>query len=314
MKIFISSTFVDLVEVRKIAHEFLNQFASITEGMEVWGASNENPIDRCLDKVRESDLYIGIIGHRYGSIDEKTKKSITELEYLTAKENGIDRLIFVMSDEYCILPKFVDKGDSAALLSEFKANLYDEHFVAIFNDLRDFSEKLNLTFKNHLVSKGIEISSFNFRTIWDEISDAYAHNNLPDDIKIEWGNTNNPLATINEIEKLVSGIAHFHKVILESYSKMNSDLNRVLDLFEIEENLRSEKLVYGENPFDCRDWEMITFFPNRLLELEKQCFILKLNYLEYKAIFEPWSVELMLDIQKIKEDFKQLVQSAGYID
>ncbi len=95
---------------------------------------------------------------------------------------------------------------------------------------------------------------------------------------------------------------------------MNSDLNKVLDLFEIEENLRSEKLIYGENPFDCRDFEIMTLFPNRLLELEKHCFILKLNYLEYKAIFEPWSVGLMLEIQKIKEDFKQFVQSAGYID
>ena len=52
--------------------------------------------------MAQSDLYIGIIVHRYGYIppdDNPDRKSITELEYEQAGICGITWLIFLLDDK-----------------------------------------------------------------------------------------------------------------------------------------------------------------------------------------------------------------------
>jgi hypothetical protein len=62
-------------------------------------ASDQPPARLCMDRVRGCQVYVGILGTRYGSpVRDKPELSYTELEFGTATEAGLDRLVFVLDE------------------------------------------------------------------------------------------------------------------------------------------------------------------------------------------------------------------------
>ena len=65
---------------------------------ESFEARSESPREVCLEKVRKSNIYVGIFKDRYGyisSINNPKGCSAVVLEYNEAKDNQLSRLIFV---------------------------------------------------------------------------------------------------------------------------------------------------------------------------------------------------------------------------
>ncbi len=81
MKVFLSSTYNDLIEHRKAAHDALEQLGLHVIWMEAFGARPEESTKACLDEIEECDLFVGIYAHRYGQIPEGKDISITEEEF-----------------------------------------------------------------------------------------------------------------------------------------------------------------------------------------------------------------------------------------
>ena len=80
-KIFVSSTFVDLSAVRgEICKWLTGLFGAELIVMETFGSDAAPPEISSVRRVRECDLFVGIYAHRYGTINESSGKSITELE------------------------------------------------------------------------------------------------------------------------------------------------------------------------------------------------------------------------------------------
>src|SRR5215472_440376 len=60
-------------------------------------ATSQPPAQLCMDRVRSCEVYVGVLGTRYGSLVRgKPKKSYTELEFDTATEAAKDRLVFLL--------------------------------------------------------------------------------------------------------------------------------------------------------------------------------------------------------------------------
>ena len=63
-------------------------------------AANQPPAQLCADRVRECEVYVGVLGTRYGSpVRDQPEVSYTELEFDTATEAGKDRLVFVLDTD-----------------------------------------------------------------------------------------------------------------------------------------------------------------------------------------------------------------------
>lgn len=100
LQVFVSSTYTDLLEERQAAVEAILQAGHIPAGMELFSAGNDSQLQTIYKWIDESDVYMLILGGRYGSIDTKTGKSYTQLEYEYALSKNIPVFSIVLSDTY----------------------------------------------------------------------------------------------------------------------------------------------------------------------------------------------------------------------
>src|SRR5687767_14133914 len=101
LKIYVSSTFKDLKDYRRVVIETLEQLEHEARAMEMYVAADERPLDICLADVGQCDLYIGIVTWRYGFIPQENNpdgRSITECEWREAMRLGIPCLLFLSED------------------------------------------------------------------------------------------------------------------------------------------------------------------------------------------------------------------------
>jgi 2-oxo-4-hydroxy-4-carboxy--5-ureidoimidazoline (OHCU) decarboxylase len=129
-KIYISSTYEDLIDEREAAAKAIRRLGHQAVGMEDYVAADERPVDKCLADVRSCQAYVGIIAWRYGKIPDGYEKSITHLEYEEAGKAKIPRLIFVLDDAASWPRNKMD--DDAAKIKNFRAHLLNEHLVSLF--------------------------------------------------------------------------------------------------------------------------------------------------------------------------------------
>jgi Domain of unknown function (DUF4062) len=88
LQVFVSSTFTDLVQERQAAIEAILTAGHIPAGMELFTSGDESQMNVIKQWIDQSDVYLLILGGRYGSIEPKTGKSYIELEYEDAVEKG----------------------------------------------------------------------------------------------------------------------------------------------------------------------------------------------------------------------------------
>ncbi|MBN2894125.1 MAG: DUF4062 domain-containing protein [Bacteroidales bacterium] len=149
--VFISSTFQDLKEHRSKVWDLLQKYDVNIRGMEQFGARKENTLTTCLSECEICDIYIGIIGMRYGSIHEESGKSYTMLEYEKALEKNKDILFFLIDEtDSKITPSFVDTGSNREKLDSFKNLIKERHTIAFFIDPEDLETKMELSLNEKL--------------------------------------------------------------------------------------------------------------------------------------------------------------------
>jgi Domain of unknown function (DUF4062) len=149
--VFISSTYVDLAEYRREVWRVLEGFQVTPKGMEQFGAKSVTPLETCLAEVTQSDVYVGIIAFRLGSIETKSDKSFTQLEYEHAARLGKTILIYLADEEAARFRKADFDLDpiNRARLDAFKGTLRENHTVDWFSTPEDLAEKIKTALKEH---------------------------------------------------------------------------------------------------------------------------------------------------------------------
>ncbi len=133
-KVYISSTYLDNKERRRIVRDAITMAGMEWHGMEIFTASERPTMEECLRMAREADVFVGIIAWRYGW-EPDGKKSISEMEYEAANE----RLMFLIDPE---LPVNTDKDFDPepgrwikqTKLDAFKRKISDDQLSATFNE------------------------------------------------------------------------------------------------------------------------------------------------------------------------------------
>lgn len=159
LQVFISSTFLDLKEDREVAVESVLSAGHIPAGMELFTAGNESQWETIKRWIDASDIYMLILGGRYGSIEEKSNLSYIELEYNYAIEKKKPFFSLVMSEEF--LDKRVHEKGKTILELEYPQKYQDfknkvltkmckfysdskDIKIAIYETLKDFNDRFNL--------------------------------------------------------------------------------------------------------------------------------------------------------------------------
>jgi hypothetical protein len=132
-KVFLSSTSRDLADYREAVHRAIDGLPGFQLiKMEDFGARDANAKELCARLVRESDLLVGLMGHYYGSCPPGEAVSFTELEYRTARDEGLPRLMFAAPEDFPIPASLRESDASFARQQALRREVMSERVLASF--------------------------------------------------------------------------------------------------------------------------------------------------------------------------------------
>lgn len=142
-QVFISSTYMDLIEERRKIVDVILTAGCIPVGMENFVATDKDQLNVIKRIIDLCDYYVLIIGGRYGSIDAETGKSYTELEYEYAVEKEIPVLAFAINDITKLPDDKKDSNDvNKAKLLVFKEKALKNRLGGIWENKDDLAYKV----------------------------------------------------------------------------------------------------------------------------------------------------------------------------
>lgn len=142
-QVFISSTYSDLLQERKKVLDILLMADCIPAGMENFVATDDEQFNVIKKVIDMCDYYILILGKRYGSVNEKTGISYTEMEYNYAIDKGIPVLVFALDDSVELDAEKVETDDiKRGKLAEFKSKAMGNRLASIWRDQSDLLGKV----------------------------------------------------------------------------------------------------------------------------------------------------------------------------
>jgi formylglycine-generating enzyme required for sulfatase activity len=138
-RVFLSSTARDLGPHREAVFKAvsgLDGFQCVR--MEDFGARDWDADAFCRDRVAACDVFLGLVGHLYGSSPEGREISFTEREHDVASEAGVPRLFFLASDDLPMPPSLREPDEKWQRQVRFRERLRKERIVGFF----DFPDRL----------------------------------------------------------------------------------------------------------------------------------------------------------------------------
>jgi Domain of unknown function (DUF4062)/AAA ATPase domain len=139
--IYLSSTYEDLKEHRRVVFDALRKSGYQVIAMEDYVATDQRPVDECLKDVSEADVYVGIFAFRYGYVppvghNNPNGLSITELEFRQAEKLKKPCLTFVVNQSTPWPPIFMDSQtaeDKGERINTFRQYLLTEKLASSFS-------------------------------------------------------------------------------------------------------------------------------------------------------------------------------------
>ncbi len=165
LRIFISSTAVDLRDYREKVRDAVLRLEELPIAMETFSAQSGQPASECMKLAAEADAVICIVAHRYGYVPPKElggdgERSITWLEIGAAKRAGKPVFVFLVDpnvpwaggkeqDRLTSEPeKALEIAKAVQKLKEFRALLERESTRNIFSNDEELAKLATITIAN----------------------------------------------------------------------------------------------------------------------------------------------------------------------
>jgi hypothetical protein len=138
LKVFLSSTFLDLVDERESVLKALHKKRASTLAMEYFMASPSTPLETALENLRNSDVMILVIGFKAGTLlPDGSASTYTSAEYEEILRLRREPLVFVKQKRRGKqrLPSWrneEDDPDKKAALESFKGRACEKSTPAYF--------------------------------------------------------------------------------------------------------------------------------------------------------------------------------------
>lgn len=154
LRVFISST-SDMHTFRQVLKEQVESCEMYADMYERWGQGNDYPRDMCCSHVLQSDIFVCLLGAKYGFVEPLWNKSMTEIEYRVASNAGIPMLIYIVNDykqkmQELSGDELLDSKRQEALIDELK----NKRLVCLFTNELNLQLQANtelITLKNKLL-------------------------------------------------------------------------------------------------------------------------------------------------------------------
>jgi hypothetical protein len=145
-RIYLSSTYGDLVEYREAVYKALRKMRHDVVAMEDYVATDRRPLEKCLADVVDCDIYVGIFAWRCGYVPDDGNpegKSITELEYRQAQRLGKPTLIFMLAEVADWPDEFRDtktgEGEAGQRIEALRQELGRDRLVSFFGSAEELA-------------------------------------------------------------------------------------------------------------------------------------------------------------------------------
>jgi GTPase SAR1 family protein len=143
MKAYIAGTYSDLREYREAAVHALRRLGHDVIDMTTFKPSGRAAGSTDLDSVVESDIFIVILGWRYGDVSQGTDRSQTELEYRAAVELGKACFAFLLDEDVPWPRGRFDRNLNR--IEMFRDDLRRRQVCVNFTSPEDLAEKVAVT-------------------------------------------------------------------------------------------------------------------------------------------------------------------------
>jgi Domain of unknown function (DUF4062) len=143
-KVYVSSTIVDLKPERAAVLDWLR--LARHQAIDSYLPDSNTVRDSCLEDVADCDLYVVIVGHRYGfqpPEDNPEGLSITQLEFRRAGECGIPRIALLRTSIPDVGLSDLADRQRLALVSAFREEVARQVRPAEFSDLQGLVQGLS---------------------------------------------------------------------------------------------------------------------------------------------------------------------------
>jgi hypothetical protein len=136
-KVFVSSTCEKFMEpLREAVKNVILNLKMSPEMCDEWPQSGCNPTHVCCQKVLESDIYLGVLGGRYGYVEPSLKSSMTQVEYMTALSARKTILLFVIDP----INETDEVEENRKKQEDFIDELKRTRILRTFSDVSDLSK------------------------------------------------------------------------------------------------------------------------------------------------------------------------------
>lgn len=256
LQVFISSTYIDLKEERQASVAAVLKAGHIPAGMELFTSGDRSQMLTIKQWIDESDVYMLILGGRYGSIEKTSGISYTELEYDYAVQQEKPLFAVVITEE-SLETKVKENGtafiekENPKELALFRTKVLN-NISSFFEDHKDIKLCVHESLADFVTNRNLKgwISADEFidtKPLFEEISKLSEENrllkkaleNLENQVPNIETTKNNKIERFNELKKVLKAIE-----IKVPATLTNTNEEEIVDLLRIFYN-NKETLING---------------------------------------------------------------------